>query len=55
MWLIHTDNWNYPDPQKIIDLIPKDICPYVIMNISLSISYDSEASRFIACLETIEK
>ena len=22
MWLIHIDSWNYPDPQKIINLIP---------------------------------
>ncbi|HEU5069953.1 MAG TPA: glycoside hydrolase family 98 domain-containing protein [Verrucomicrobiae bacterium] len=41
MWLIHIDTWNYPDPQKIIDLIPPDIRPYVVMNISLSISHDT--------------
>ena len=41
MWLVHIDTWNYPDPQKIIDLIPQDIRPYVVMNISLSISHDS--------------
>jgi len=46
MWLIHIDTWNYPDPQKIIDLIPKDIRPYVVMNISLSISHDKATSRF---------
>jgi len=45
MWLIHIDTWNYADPQKIIDLIPKDIRPYVVMNISLSISHDT-TSRF---------
>ena len=39
MWLVHIDTWNYPDPQKIIDLIPADIRPFVVMNISLSISH----------------
>lgn len=46
MWLIHIDTWNYPDPQKIIDLIPEDIRPFVVMNISLSISHDASTSRF---------
>ena len=46
MWLIHIDTWNYPDPQKIIDLIPQDIRPYVVMNISLSISHDETTSHF---------
>lgn len=39
-WFIHIDSWNTPDPQAIIDLIPEDIRPYVIFNISLSISRD---------------
>lgn len=47
MWLIHIDSWNYPDPQRIIDLIPKDIRPYVVMNISLSINHDVTTSRFM--------
>ena len=46
MWLIHIDTWNYADPQKIIDLIPLDIRPYVVMNISLSISHDVTTSQF---------
>ena len=37
-WLVHIDTWIWPDPQKCIDLIPEDIRPYVIMNISLSVS-----------------
>ena len=41
MWQVHIDTWNYPDPQKIIDLIPPDIRPFVVMNISLSISHDA--------------
>ncbi len=46
MWLVHIDTWNYADPQKIIDLIPKDIRPYVVMNISLSISHNTTTNRF---------
>lgn len=46
MWLIHIDTWNYADPQKIIDLIPKDIRPYVVMNISLSVSHNSTTGQF---------
>lgn len=46
MWLVHIDTWNYADPQKIIDLIPLDIRPYVVMNISLSISHDVTTSQF---------
>ena len=36
LWFIHIDVWNSADPQKIIDLIPADIKPYVCMNLSLS-------------------
>lgn len=46
MYLVHIDTWNYADPQKIIDLVPEDIRPYVVMNISLSISHNVETSRF---------
>ncbi len=46
MWLIHIDTWNYADPQKIIDLIPEDIRPFIVMNISLSISHNVETSQF---------
>ncbi|HPR33652.1 MAG TPA: glycoside hydrolase family 98 domain-containing protein, partial [Prolixibacteraceae bacterium] len=46
MWLIHIDTWNYADPQKIIDLVPDDIKPFVVMNISLSISHNAETSQF---------
>ncbi|MDI3320864.1 glycoside hydrolase family 98 domain-containing protein [Pinibacter soli] len=48
MYLMHIDTWNYPDPQKIIDLIPADVKPYVVMNISLSISHDSTGRFNIA-------
>lgn len=46
MWLVHIDTWNYPDPQKIIDLIPADIRPYLVFNISLSISHTVSNSQF---------
>lgn len=40
LWLVHVDVWNNADPQKIINLIPEDIKPYVCMNLSLSCAYD---------------
>jgi hypothetical protein len=46
MWLVHIDTWNYADPQKIIDLIPADLRPFVVMNISLSISHTVSNSQF---------
>lgn len=46
MWIVHIDSWNYADPQKIIDLIPEDILPYVVFNISLSINWDSTANEW---------
>lgn len=45
-WLIHIDVWNNADPQKIIDLIPKDIKPYVILNLSMSCSYDVDLDMY---------
>ena len=41
-WLVHVDVWNQADPQKIINLIPDDIKPYVILNLSLSCGYDTK-------------
>jgi len=46
MWLVHIDTWNYADPQKIIDLIPADIRPFVVMNLSMSISHTVSNSQF---------
>lgn len=46
-WLVHIDSWNYADPQKIIDLIPADILPYVIFNISLSVNHEEDTGRFL--------
>lgn len=45
-WLIHIDVWNNADPQKIINLIPDDIKPYVILNLSLSCSYDKDLKLY---------
>ena len=46
LWLIHIDVWNSADPQKIIDLIPADIKPYVCMNLSLSCQFDTNTSMY---------
>lgn len=45
-WLVHIDVWNKADPQKIIDLIPADVRPFVIMNLSLSCQYDTERNVY---------
>ncbi len=39
-WLIHIDVWQYADPQKVIDMVPEDVRPYVIFNIATSSSDD---------------
>ena len=41
-WFVHIDTWNFADPQKIIDLIPPDIRPYIIFNISMSQGQDAD-------------
>lgn len=46
LWLIHVDVWNKADPQKIINLIPDDIKPFVCMNLSLSCQYDTEKNVY---------
>ena len=46
LWFIHVDVWYEADPQKIIDLIPEDIRPYVCLNLSLSSSHDEKTSVF---------
>ena len=46
LWLVHIDVWNSADPQKIIDLIPDDIKPYVCMNLSLSCQYDKNLDMY---------
>ena len=46
LWLVHIDVWFNADPQKVIDLIPEDIRPYVCMNLSLSCSYDKDKNIY---------
>ena len=46
LWMIHVDVWNTADPQKIIDLIPEDIRPFVCMNLSFSCQYDKERNIY---------
>ncbi len=46
MWIVHIETWNTPDPQKIISLIPEDIRPYVVFNISMSIFWDNTNHRW---------
>ncbi|MBQ9356949.1 MAG: glycosyl hydrolase family 98 [Prevotella sp.] len=46
LWFIHVDVWYRADPQKIIDLIPEDIRPYVCLNLSLSCSYDTDLNIY---------
>ena len=45
VWIVHIDSWNYADPEKIIDLVPEDVLPYVVFNISLSINWSSTEHR----------
>ena len=46
LWFIHVDVWYKADPQKIIDLIPDDVKPYVCLNLSLSCGYDKEKNVY---------
>ena len=46
LWFIHVDVWYKADPQKIIDLIPEDIRPYVCFNLSLSCQYDKDLNIY---------
>lgn len=54
VWIVHIDSWNYPDPEKIIDLVPKDILPYVVFNVSLSINWSSTEHRWLMVQDGIE-
>lgn len=46
LWLVHIDVWYNADPQKVIDLIPEDVRPYVCMNLSMSCAYDKEKNIY---------
>ena len=54
MWIVHIDSWNYPDPEKIIDIVPEDILPYVVFNLSLSINYSPTEHRWLMVQDGIE-
>lgn len=41
MWIVHIDPWCSPDPQKVIDLVPEDVRPYVVFMITLSVSFNN--------------
>lgn len=47
MWMIHVDVHYRSDPQKIINLVPEDIRPFVCFNLSLSCGYDKERKVFM--------
>ena len=47
MLIVHIDTWNYADPAKIIALIPEDLKPYVVFNISLSINWSSTDHKWL--------
>ena len=46
MWIVHIDSWVNADPEKLIDAIPEDIRPFVVFNISMSISWNEDEQRF---------
>ena len=46
LWIVHIDVWNAADPQKIIDLVPDDIKPYVCMNLSMSCQFDTSVGTY---------
>ncbi|MBR6275399.1 MAG: glycosyl hydrolase family 98 [Prevotella sp.] len=46
LWFIHVDVWYKADPQKIIDLIPDEVKPYVCLNLSLSCQYDTNLNLY---------
>ena len=46
LWFIHVDVWYKADPQKIIDLIPENVRPYICFNLSLSCQYDKDQNVY---------
>lgn len=47
MLIVHVDTWNVADPAKIIALIPEDIRPYCVFNISLSINWSNDKKEWL--------
>lgn len=54
LWMIHIDVWNAADPQKIIDLIPEDIKPYVCMNLSMSCQFDINKNVYMMPQDAVQ-
>lgn len=53
-WIVHIDSWNYADPEKIIEMVPEDILPYVVFNVSLSINWSSTEHKWLMVQDGIE-
>ena len=47
MLIVHIDTWNVADPAKIISLIPEDIKPYCVFNISMSINWSNDTHEWL--------
>lgn len=47
MLIVHIDTWNVADPSKIIALIPEDIKPYCVFNISMSINWSNDTHEWL--------
>ena len=49
MWIVHIDTWNWADPERIIEMVPEDIRPYVVFNISLSATDATCCDGYAVC------
>ena len=49
MWIIHVDTWNWADPERIIEMVPEDIRPYAVFNISLSATDATCCDGYAVC------
>lgn len=54
LWMIHIDVWNAADPQRIIDLVPEDIRPFVCMNLSMSCQYDMDRAVYMMPQDAVQ-
>lgn len=49
LWIVHIDTWNNPDPERIIEMVPEDIRPFVVFNLSLSATDAVCCDGFAVC------
>lgn len=49
LWIVHIDTWNTPDPERIIEMVPEDIRPYVVFSLSLSATDATCHDGFAVC------